>query len=223
VTTRGRYDLYRGQTPGQTLGPFFHQGLLRTKNWFQVPRVCEDAVDVINHVLVDERTPGKRLRLSGNVYDGQGEPVSDALIELWQADALGRYQHPLQASLQPGGPVSGGPIDDGPAFRGFGRAATDPSGAFFFVTIKPGRVPGARGSVQAPHFNLIIGARGLARHAFTRVYFEDDAELAHDPVLSLVPAERRPTLIAAPVGTSTSDYRFDIHLQGENETVFFEI
>lgn len=211
--SRGRYDLYRGQTPGQTLGPFFHQGLLRTKSWFQVPRVCEDTVDVINHVLVDERTPGKRLRLSGTVYDGQGEPVTDALIELWQADALGRYHHPLQQSEPP--------VD--PAFRGFGRAATDSSGAFFFVTIKPGQVPSARSGVQAPHLNLIVGARGLARHAFTRVYFEGDAELAQDPVLALVPAARRHTLIAARVGASVSDYRFDVHLQGENETVFFEL
>jgi protocatechuate 3,4-dioxygenase alpha subunit len=211
VTTRGRYDLYRGQTPGQTLGPFFHQGLLRTKNWFQVPRVCEDTHDVISHVLVDEHTPGERLRLAGKVYDGQGEPVSDALVELWQADARGYYRHPLHTSEQP--------ID--PAFRGFGRAATDAGGAFFFLTIKPGQVPGPRGSRQAPHLNLIVGARGLARHAFTRVYFDGDAELAHDPVLVLVPGSRRHTLIAARVGDS--DYRLDIHLQGENETVFFEI
>jgi protocatechuate 3,4-dioxygenase alpha subunit len=209
--TRGRYDLYRGQTPGQTLGPFFHQGLLRTKSWFQVPGVCEDTVDVINHVLVGEGTPGQRLHLAGTVYDGRGEPVSDALVELWQADAQGLYPHPLQTGNQP----------IAPAFRGFGRAATDPAGGFSFFTIKPGQVPGPRGRLQAPHLSLILGARGLARHAFTRVYFEGDAELAHDPVLALVPAARLHTLIAQRVGAG--DYRFDIHLQGENETVFFEI
>lgn len=214
--TRGRYDLYRGQTPSQTLGPFFHQGLVRTKDWFQVPRVCEDTVDVISHVLADERAPGQRLSLAGKVYDGRGEPVPDALVELWQADARGFYPHPLHSLAQPIGPVS-----NGPAFRGFGRAATDAAGGFSFITIKPGHVPGPRGSVQAPHLNLILGARGLTRHAFTRVYFDGDAELAHDPVLSLVPAERRATLLARRV--SGSDYRFDIHLQGENETVFFEL
>lgn len=214
MTSRGRYDLYRGQTPSQTLGPFFHQGLLRAKSGFQVPRAGEDVADVISHVLVDERTPGKRLRLSGAVYDGQGEAVTDALIELWQADAQGCYQHPLEQREQP--------VEPAP-FRGFGRAATDAAGAFSFVTIKPGRVPGPRSSVQAPHLNLIVGARGLTRHAFTRVYFEDDAALAEDPVLALVPASRRHTLIAARVGASVSDYHLDIHLQGENETVFFEI
>lgn len=210
---RGRYDLYHGQTPAQTLGPFFHQGLVRSSGWRQSPGVREDAVRAFDSVLAAERSAGQALRLEGSIYDGQGEPVADALVELWQANAHGHYQHPLDASA--------GPLDA--AFRGFGRAATNATGGFSFVTIKPGCVAGPTGSVQAPHLNLIVGARGLTRHAFTRVYFAGDAELARDPVLALVPAERRHTLLAERLDADASAYRFDIRLQGENETVFFEI
>jgi protocatechuate 3,4-dioxygenase alpha subunit len=212
---RGNYDLYHGQTPAQTLGPFFHQGLLRTRDWFQVPGVCQDSVDVIGNVLVREEVEGERVRIEGTVYDGQQDPVVDALIEIWQANAQGRYNHPLDTSERP--------LDA--AFSGFGRAVTDEMGGYCFGSIKPGSVPGPSGSVQAPHLNVIVGARGMARHAFTRIYFEGEAELAGDRVLSLVPPSRRQTLIAKHSGAraGVSSYRFDIHLQGENETVFFEI
>jgi protocatechuate 3,4-dioxygenase alpha subunit len=207
--------VYLGQTPGQTLGPFFHQGLLRTRAVFQVPGLCNDASDVFDHVLVEPATAGERIAIEGVVHDGLGQPIGDALIELWQANAHGRYAHELD--------TSGREID--PAFRGYGRAATDAKGGFTFRTVKPGAVAGPGGSVQAPHLNLVLGARGMPRHAFTRVYFAGDAELVQDPVLSLVPERRRPTLIAQASGQrdGATVYRFDIHLQGENETVFFEI
>jgi protocatechuate 3,4-dioxygenase alpha subunit len=211
---RGNYDVFLGQTPGQTLGPFFHQGLLRTRAVFQVPGLCASETDVVGATLAAPGTFGDRITLEGIVYDGLEVPIGDALLELWQANAHGRYHHPLDPSgLQPD-----------TAFRGFGRAATDARGAFEFVTVKPGAVPAAAG-VQAPHINLVLGARGMTRHAFTRVYFEGDTRLGQDPVLALVPERRRHTLVAKASGqqNGVTAYRFDIHLQGENETVFFEL
>lgn len=213
--TRPNYDVYLGQTPGQTLGPFFHQGLLRTRAVFQVPGLCNDDVDVFHHVLVQAGTAGERIALEGVVYDGLGQPIPDALLEIWQANARGRYHHPLD--------VSGRELD--PTFDGYGRAATDARGAFAFLSIKPGAVAGPGGRLQAPHINLVLGARGMTRHAFTRVYFADDPELERDPVLALVPEERRPTLLAQAAGQrdGATLYRFDIRVQGERETVFFDI
>lgn len=212
---RANYDVYLGQTPGQTLGPFFHQGLLRTRAVFQVPGLCNDASDVFDHVLVQPATFGERIAIEGVVYDGLEQPIGDALLELWQANAHGRYHHPLDAS--------GREIHR--AFRGYGRAATDPRGGFVFRSIKPGPVAGPGGSTQAAHLNLVLGARGMTRHAFTRVYFHGDVRLAEDPILSLVPERRRSTLLAKATGQrdGATLYRFDIHLQGENETVFFEV
>jgi protocatechuate 3,4-dioxygenase, alpha subunit len=211
---RGNYDVFLGQTPGQTLGPFFHQGLLRTRAVFQVPGLCKQSADVFGATLAAPGTFGERIALEGVVYDGLETPIGDALLEVWQANAHGRYHHPLDQSNRE--------LDA--AFRGFGRAATDPRGAFSFVTIKPGSVPMAAG-VQAPHINLVLGARGMTRHAFTRVYFEGDARLGQDPVLALVPERRRHTLVAKASGQrdGVTSYRFDIHLQGANETVFFEL
>ncbi len=202
-----------GQTPSQTLGPFFHQGLMRVRRMFQLPGLCTDDADLIGNVLVDEATPGERLRVEGTVYDGGGKPVPDALIEIWQADAQGVYRVGRAA----------GP---GSAPWGFGRAPTEASGSYFFETIKPGRIAAPSGAPHAPHLNVIVGARGMARHAFTRIYFAGDAELESDPVLACVPRERRATLIAAPVGGSAASlptYRFDVRLQGERETVFFDL
>jgi protocatechuate 3,4-dioxygenase alpha subunit len=211
---RGNYDAYLGQTPGQTLGPFFQQGLLRTRAVFQVPGLCNDDADVFGAALALPGAFGERIALEGVVYDGLGAPIPDALVEVWQANGHGRYQHPLDSS--------GRELD--PAFRGFGRAATDARGGFAFRTIKPGAVP-AGAAVQAPHINLVLGARGMTRHTFTRVYFEGDARLAQDPVLALVPELRRRSLIAKAAGQRDGEtsYRFDIHLQGEDETVFFEL
>jgi protocatechuate 3,4-dioxygenase, alpha subunit len=212
---RANYDVYLRQTPGQTLGPFFEQGLLRTSKVFQVPGLCRGDRDVFDHVLARDGAAGERICLEGAVYDGLEQPIGDALLEIWQANAHGRYHHPLDAS--------GGELD--PGFQGFGRAGTDARGCFAFQSVKPGPVAGAGGSLQAPHVNLVLGARGMTRHAFTRVYFAGDARLEQDPVLALVPEHRRRTLIAQATGQrdGVTVYRFDIHLQGEHETVFFEL
>jgi protocatechuate 3,4-dioxygenase alpha subunit len=203
------------QTPAQTLGPFFHQGLARTRQTFQLPWLCQDPLDVIGNVLVNERTEGQRIRVEGVVYDGLGQPMVDALVEVWQANTHGRYNSPLDTSERA--------LD--PEFMGFGRSPTNEKGGFSFISIKPGHVPWLGGLEQAAHLNLILGARGMARHAFTRIYFEADAGLTTDPVLARVPAARRHTLIARAGAehNGTLTYRFDLHLQGENETVFFEL
>jgi protocatechuate 3,4-dioxygenase, alpha subunit len=199
-------DLQRGQTPSQTLGPFFHPGLVRPTPQGQ---------RTIGNVLASAASDGRRIRVRGGVYDGLGQPVSDALLEIWQADAHGRYQHPLDQQNK---------LRDS-AFFGFGRCATDAQGQYWFDTIKPGAVPGPRGSVQAPHIGLIVLARGLLVHLFTRVYFHGDAELAHDPVLACVEASRQSTLIArlSEISAGVAEYVFDVRLQGEHETVFFEV
>ena len=196
-----------GQTPAQTLGPFFHRGLVPAES------------PLAGAVLVAAHTPGQRLRLEGHVYDGAAAVIPDALLEIWQADHEGRYAHPLDTRTRPS--ITG--------FTGFGRVATDVHGRYTFDTILPGPVPDPQGRLQAPHLNLIVGARGMARLAFGRVYFapeEPDARalLDRDPVLARVPTERRGTLIAQR-GVPASGYlvyHFDIHLQGKHETVFFE-
>jgi protocatechuate 3,4-dioxygenase alpha subunit len=175
------------QTPSQTVGPFFSLGLIR--------RTC--------NVLVNTRTSGVRIRIEGRVFDGAGQPVDDALVEIWQAGADGRYRQD-------------------PDFGGFGRCGTDAAGTFFFDTIKPGVCESTTGARAAPHVNVIVFARGLLVHAFTRIYFSDD-RLDDDPVLSTVDAARRGTLIARRAEASTSvTYRWDIRLQGDRETVFFD-
>jgi protocatechuate 3,4-dioxygenase alpha subunit len=212
----GRYDLYAGQTPGQTVGPFFCQGLVRVASTFQSRQLCRAERDVIHHVLADAASPGERLRIEGTVHDGLGRPVPDALVEIWQADAQGRYAHPLQP----------GAHEPRPSFSGFGRCASDDSGRFGFETLRPGAVPGPGGAPQAPHLNVILGARGLPRLAFTRIYFAGDPALERDPVLACVPEARRATLLARSVPEAapgaSARYQFDIYLQGERETVFFE-
>jgi protocatechuate 3,4-dioxygenase alpha subunit len=145
------------------------------------------------------------------VYDGNGEPVPDAVIESWQADPEGRYNHPDD----PRGPA---PHD----FRGFARAPTDAEGRFGIHTVKPGPVPGPGGATQAPHLEVSVFARGLLNRVVTRIYFADEGELnAADPVLRSVAEDRRATLLAEPV--PEDGYRFDVHLQGEGETVFFAV
>jgi protocatechuate 3,4-dioxygenase, alpha subunit len=202
----GEGDPQRGETPSQTLGPFFHPGLVRP---------APDGSPTIGNLLASEASDGRRIRVRGGVYDGLGKPVSDALLEVWQADAHGRYHHPLDQQNE---------LRD-PAFFGFGRCATDAEGRYSFDTIKPGAVPGPRGSVQAPHINVVVLARGLLLHLFTRIYFHGDGELAHDAVLARVEPERRATLIARHVATpgALDEYVFDVRLQGKDETVFFEV
>jgi protocatechuate 3,4-dioxygenase alpha subunit len=155
-------------------------------------------------------TEGERVRIEGRVLDGAGKPIDDALVEIWQADAQGRYAHPAD------------PRGSNAAFKGFGRmgTGTDPENRFIFDTIKPGSVDGK----QAPHISVILTMRGMLVHAFTRIYFSDEtAANAKDPVLAAVPPERRDTLIAHRTETPGGIvYRFDIHMQGPKETVFFD-
>jgi protocatechuate 3,4-dioxygenase alpha subunit len=181
-----------GTTPSQTVGPFFALGL----PWEDGPYV------------VPEGTAGA-IRIRGRVFDGAGEPVPDALVETWQADPDGRFDHPDD----PRGPVAG--------FRGFGRCPTAGDGAWEIVTLKPGPLPGLNGAVQAPHVAVSLFARGLLNRVVTRIYFGDEAEAnAADPVLALLDPDRRATLVAAP---ADGGYAIDFHLQGARETAFFRV
>jgi protocatechuate 3,4-dioxygenase alpha subunit len=188
-----------GVTPTQTIGPFFSPALLR---------------DVLN-IIATSDTPGQRIRVEGRLIDGAGNVVPDALIEVWQANAHGRFNHPRDQRDDV-------PLD--PDFTGYGRSGTNDEGVYWFETIKPGAVPFEGDQMQAPHLSLIVHARGMLNHAQTRLYFEDEAANDSDPILALVPADRRSTLIAR---REESDgfvvYRLDIVLQGRGETVFFNI
>ena len=186
------------QTPSQTVGPFFGVGLTRPSQ--------------AQHVLASDRTDGERICIEGQVLDGAGRPVEDALVEIWQANAHGRYRHALDA-----GPA---PLD--PAFFGFGRCPTDAQGTFRFDTVKPGWIRAANGAAHAPHVSVTVFARGMLVHAFTRMYFGDDA-LDTDPALALVDSARRRTLVAERTTKGgLVVYHWDIRLQGERETVFFD-
>jgi protocatechuate 3,4-dioxygenase, alpha subunit len=147
------------------------------------------------------------------VFDGDGQPVPDCMLEIWQADAQGRFCDPKDRRALPNS-----------KFRGFGRCGTDANGGYAFDTIKPGAVPYPDGKPQAPHILVAIFARGMLLHNYTRIYLGGEAANGSDPVLALVPAERRNTLIARrAAGGGNPVYHLDIHLQGDNETVFFEI
>lgn len=187
------------QTPSQTVGPFFSLGLMRKAA----------------NVLVSEHAEGERVRIEGRVLDGDGKPVPDAMIEIWQANSYGRYNHPEDKQEKP--------LD--PSFPGFGRAGTDENGVYRFDTIKPGPVAGPGDSFQAPHINMTVFARGMLVHAFTRIYFEDEPGNATDPVLCSVKNEARRDTLIAQRGRSDGGavYRFDIRLQGDRETVFFDM
>jgi protocatechuate 3,4-dioxygenase alpha subunit len=182
-------------TPSQTVGPFFHFGL---------------AADPSLGDLATADTGGTRIRLRVRVIDGDSEPVPDALVEIWQADAHGAYVRPAAGSsvLTPKG------------FCGFGRLPTAADGFCVFHTILPGRVTDPGGTLQAPHINVCLLARGLLRQIYTRIYFAGTPGLETDAVLALVPADRRATLMARKVG---DEWAFEIHLQGEHETVFFDL
>jgi protocatechuate 3,4-dioxygenase alpha subunit len=182
-------------TPSQTVGPFFHGGL---------------ATEPLLGLMAGPHTKGERLRLRIKVFDGAGEPLPDALVELWQADAEGRYL----------GEPDHTDADPGHAFRGWGRLPTTAAGECTFDTIRPGATRAADARQQAAHINVCLFFRGIMRHIFTRIYFADDPQLADDPVMALVPEPRRRTLVATRVGDI---WAFDIHLQGDNETVFFDL
>lgn len=180
------------QSASQTVGPFFRIGLI-----YGPPQ----------NDLVDEQTAGECITLTGVVFDGDGEPITDAMLEIWQPDANGIFPHPLD------------PLHEraDPHFRGFGRAETRNAGKYEFKTVKPGGRDG-----QAPYINLHVFARGMLVHALTRVYFPDEPENAEDPALNAVDPERRHTLIATREQSEGQPvYRLDIHMQGDHETVFF--
>ncbi|MFD1470057.1 protocatechuate 3,4-dioxygenase subunit alpha [Hymenobacter caeli] len=194
------------QTPSQTVGPFFAYSLTAAQYGYPYD-------SIVHHALLGPATPGEHILLTGRVLDGQGTPVPDAVVELWQADAQGHYR---TAPLSP-------KDDDGSEFTGFGRVGTGTqAGARFqFETIKPG----APAAGQAPHINVTLFMRGSLRALHTRLYFSDEtAANAHDELLNAVPPERRETLLAQAVaGLSRPSYHFDIRLQGEGETVFFDL
>ena len=202
----------RRETASQTAGPYVHIGLAPQAAGFDIFE------NNFGNVLADAQTRGERIRIEGRVFDGIGTVLKDVLIELWQANAEGRYAHP--ADRQPGKSLD-------PHFRGWGRACTDfETGVYGFETVKPGPVEGRDGRFMAPHVNLWIVARGINIGLNTRMYFGDEAEAnAKDAVLKLIEwEERRATLVAARESRSgQAVYRFDIRLQGERETVFFDV
>ena len=204
VTTPGLRPLAPGPAarkaalPSQTVGPFYHVGL---------------TTNAALGCLARAEAKGERIRVRFRLLDGDGAPVPDGMIEVWQADSSGRYDHPAD-------PREHAPD---PAFCGFGRLATGADGACLFDTIYPGRVPDTRGGLQAPHLNVSVFARGLLIRLCTRAYFDGDPALAGDAVLALAPEDRRHTLIARRDAADPHQWNFDIHLQGERETVFFEI
>jgi protocatechuate 3,4-dioxygenase alpha subunit len=183
-------------TSSQTIGPYLHIGL----TWL----VTDD--------IAGPETAGERVTLEGRIVDGDGNAVNDAVVEIWQANAHGRYAHPEDGQNKP--------LE--PGFRGFGRVMTDENGRFKVKTIKPGRVPAPNGGLQAPHLNVTIFMRGILKHLITRMYFPGDAANAEDPVLASVPAARRETLIAKPIAGADDTLAWNIVLQGDGETVFFD-
>lgn len=186
------------QTPSQTVGPYFAYGLTAEQYGYANTQIATGK-------MAGDGVPGTRVRIEGAVYDADGKTIPDAMVEFWQADSAGRV---------PTGNKAGNA-----GFTGFGRQGTgvDEAQRFVFETVKPGRVD----DEQAPHIVVIVFMRGLLTHLYTRLYFEDEAQAnATDPVLQSVPAERRHTLIAKKQGDA---YRFDIRLQGPDETVFFDV
>jgi protocatechuate 3,4-dioxygenase alpha subunit len=195
-----------GITPSQTIGPFAAPALTPNEkgkvnyNWSQL----------IGGDLVTPDAVGERIRIEGRVFDGDGAPIDGTLFEIWQADGQGRYAHPRD------------PRRPNATFKGFGRVEADKSAFFAFDTIKPGRVPTPDGTLQAPHVMMAVHMRGILLHLFTRIYFSDEASNAEDPILKLVPADRRDTIIAKR-DPSKPVYSIDLHIQGDRETVFFDV
>lgn len=203
---------YLQETASQTAGPYVHIGLAPNAAGFDIFE------NNFGNVLTTPQTQGERIRIEGRVLDGSGTPVRDVLLESWQANAQGRYNHPRDARAAL-------PLD--PNFRGWGRAVSDfKTGVWSFDTIKPGAVTEKNGKISAPHVKLWIVARGVNIGLHTRLYFADEtAANAADPVLCGIEWEvRRQTMIAArDVHNGAPVYRLDIHLQGPTETVFFDV
>jgi protocatechuate 3,4-dioxygenase alpha subunit len=187
-------------TPSQTVGPFFHLGVERA-SWGD---------------LTASDPQGERIVIEGRITDGDGAAVADAFLELWQANAAGRYDHPADRRDDT-------PLD--PEFHGFARVMTDAAGEFRVATIRPGAVPGSGNALQAPHINVAIFGRGLLKPLFTRIYFAGEAANDSDPLLlAIEDSSARETLIAArQPGTGPQRYRFDIVLQGKGETAFLDL
>ncbi len=183
-------------TPSQTVGPYFSIGF----EWL-------NRSDLTRGI-----SGGERVTIRGRILDGEGQPVPDACLELWQADAQGKYAQP----------ENGQEKSSHQQFFGFGRIPTNDLGEFSFTTIKPGGIPGLDGRPQAPHIQITVFMRGLLRRLVTRLYFPDDSAHATDHVLNLVPAERRATLIARPLAEKPHTFEWNVRLQGEHETVFFD-
>jgi protocatechuate 3,4-dioxygenase, alpha subunit len=198
MEVRGAQMNEYAQTPSQTIGPFFHDALMR------------DGVDDLD----PGGEAGTPVVITGAVRDGAGEVIDDVMVEIWQSDGAGRYRHPADGRV---GDVS-------TPFIGFGRVASTDDGEYRVRTVLPGTVPGRDGTVQAPHLNVHVFARGVLDKLATRIYFDGQDANDRDPVLSSVPADRRATLFARPEGEEdgAARYRFDIVLQGEGETVFFD-
>ncbi|MGH8708266.1 MAG: protocatechuate 3,4-dioxygenase subunit alpha [Burkholderiales bacterium] len=178
----------------QTVGPYLHIGL----TWLNTDRLAPPGVK------------GERIVIQGRLVDGTGAGVSDGVIEIWQANAAGKYAHPDDRQKKP--------LAKG--FRGFGRVPTDAKGRFRFSTVKPGRVPGPDGTLQAPHLNVTVLMRGLLKQLSSRIYFPGDPANLQDPILKRVPAARRSTLVARRKARGVLEW--DIVLQGRDETVFFD-
>ena len=192
-----------GITPSQTVGPYFAYGL--------TPNGKYAWNDAFSNNLVTPDTSGDRIRVEGFVYDGDGVLVPDCMLEIWQADAQGRFADSLDQRALPNA-----------TFKGFGRCGTGAKGEFSFDTIKPGSVPDPDGKPQAPHLLLAVFARGMLRHLYTRIYFGDEKGNTSDPVLAQVPADRRATLISQRQ-QGGAVYKLDLRLQGGAETVFFDV
>lgn len=183
-------------TTWQTVGPYFRIGLS----------------PLFEHDIAGEGVEGQRMRVEGRILDGDGVPIPDACIEIWQANAHGKYAHPEDAQDKP--------LEQG--FRGFARIPADEQGIFRFTTVKPGSVPGPGGRPQAPHLVISITMRGLMRGLLTRAYFQGEPGNASDPILQRVPTHRRETLMLQPVLDDPCLLRWTIRMQGERETVFFD-
>lgn len=200
---------YLKETASQTAGPYVHIGLAPGAAGFDIYR------EELGRDIAGPNAAGERIRVEGRVVDGMGAPIKDVLLEVWQANADGHYAHP----------EGGGPVEEG--FRGWGRVITDfETGAWGFDTIKPGATQDGKLGLQAPHLSFWIVARGINIGLNTRMYFADEAEAnAADPVLNLIEWENRRGTLIAPRSENGARplYRFDIRLQGETETVFFDI
>lgn len=213
-----------GQTPWQTTGPFFHFGfcwkggadLTGDSALGSRPDLTAPGHDVLAEPGTTNRrlVKGERIEIVGQMFDNTGAPFTDALIEIWQANAAGRYACPEDNRAEI-------PLDEN--FIGFGRAATDKQGAYRFRTIRPGRVPGPGNTLQAPHIAFGLVGPGILKRLLTRIYFADAPENDEDPILALVPAARRSSLIATRETGAADIYRFDIRLGGPQETVLFDI